>query len=463
VKPGARGRLLLLALALLLLAGAVGSILQMEWTAGSLTQVEALWLGASLSLLAAAWLANAWTRPLREVASVAEALARGLSRRAPVLAEDEHGQLAEALNHLARRLETAREELHGLRERFDGVLGGMREGVVALSTDGRVALCNPSAERMLGVPGALLGQRLLSLVREPALHELLTTRLGTVGPMPREIELAMEGGRILAVRAEPLHRADLGTLLVLRDLTPIRRLETVRRDFVANASHELRTPLATIQAAAEALRHGALEEPAAAAEFVEVIHRHAERMGRILSDLLDLSRLEAGAWLARTGAVPVAERLQHNAALIEPAVKARRQTLTVRVVLSNLLDNASKYTPMGGSLQLTAVREGHRVIVRVADDGPGIPQHHRERVFERFYRVDPGRSRQLGGTGLGLSIVRHLVEAMGGHVTVEANAPQGAVFVVELLAWEPVVDPRAIVSGAGGDGSCAMPGNGQAP
>lgn len=448
MRPGARGRLLLLALALLLLAGAMGAILHGEVLAGAVSQNEALWTGLALSLLAAAWLANAWTRPLREVTGIAEALSRGLSRRAPVLAEDEHGRLAESLNHLARRLEATLDELHGVRERFGGVLGGMREGVIALSTDGRIALCNPSAEQMLGVPGPLLGQRLLAVVREPALQDLLAPRHGQE---PREVEWTLASGRTLAVRAEPLHRADLGALLVLRDLTPLRRLEAVRRDFVANASHELRTPVATIQSAAEALRSGALEEPAAAAEFTEVIHRHAERMGRILSDLLDLSRLEAGAWQARTGPVPVAERLQHNAALIDAQVKARRQTLTVRVdgapvaradagaldqVLSNLLDNASKYTPMGGTLTLTARREGERVIVRVADDGPGIPQHQRERVFERFYRVDAGRSRQLGGTGLGLSIVRHLVEAMAGRVTVDANEPQGSVFVLDLPVWD---------------------------
>ncbi len=463
MRPGARGRLFLLGLALLMLAGLVGAWLHGETRTVTLTPTDALGLGAILATLAAGWLAHAWTRPLREVAATADAQMRGLSRRAPVLIDDEHGQVAEALNHLARQLETTRDDLHALRERFAGVLGGMREGVIALAIDGRIVLCNRSAEAMLDAPGPLPGQRLVALVRQPALLELLTSRDKNAA---REIELTLADGRILAVRMEPLHHANLGAMLVLRDLTSLRKLETVRRDFVANASHELRTPVATIQSAAEALQNGGLEEPEAAREFTAVIQRHALRMGRILSDLLDLSRLEAGAWQVRLGPVRLSERLQHAIALADLAVRERAQTLTLRLdadlwvradagaldqVVSNLLDNASKYTPAGGHITLWAGQEGQRVVLRVTDDGPGIPVHQRERVFERFYRVDAGRSRRLGGTGLGLSIVRHLVEAMGGRVTVEANQPQGAVVRVELLATaaaEPLGSTTNVTVGA---------------
>lgn len=453
MRAGARGRLFLLGFGLLVLSGLAGALLHAEVLAGALTRADALVLGGILAALAAGWLANVWTRPLREAAATADALLRGLSRRAPILSDDEHGRVAEALNHLARQVETTRDDLQALHERFGSVLGGMREGVIALSIDGRIMLCNRSAEAMLDAPGPLPGQRLLALMRQPALQELLSSRDKNAA---REIELTLADGRILAVRMEPLHHADLGAMLVLRDLTALRKLETVRRDFVANASHELRTPVATIQSAAEALQSGGLEEPGAAREFTAVIQRHALRMGRILSDLLDLSRLEAGAWQVRLGPMELAQRLQHTVGLAELAVRERGQTLTLRLdkdlwvradagaldqVVSNLLDNASKYTPAGGHITLSAAREGPRVVLRVADDGPGIPLQQRERVFERFYRVDAGRSRQLGGTGLGLSIVRHLVEVMGGRVTVEANHPQGAVFRVDLPASLPGAEP----------------------
>lgn len=446
MKFGARGRLLLLMLGMLVIAGVVGATLQAAVASGLLQPGEAVLPALVVCLVTATWLSGAWTRPVRELAAAAGALARGLPRRAPVLATDEHGHLAESFNHLARALESSRDDLLAVRDRFDTVVGGMREGVLALSVDGRILLCNPAAMMMLDWPDPPIDQRLREIMRQPLLHDLLDSR---APDRPREIELSLEDGRTLAVRAQLMHRAGLGALLVLRDLTALRRVELMRRDFVANASHELRTPVANILSAAEALEGGALQDPEAAGEFTGIVHRNASRMTQIVADMLDLSRLDAGAVQIEAAPVPLAERLQHACAAIEATARTRHQTVRILVdglpvaradvgaldqVLANLLDNASKYTPEGGRIVLSAMQAGGRVVLRVADDGPGISSHHRERVFERFYRVDAGRSRDLGGTGLGLSIVRNLCEAMGGRVTCEPNRPQGTVFRVELPA-----------------------------
>jgi len=253
------------------------------------------------------------------------------------------------------------------------------------------------------------------------------------------------GIRVLARIAA--QRDGEGSILILDDVTAIRRLETIRRDFVANVSHELRTPVSVIQANAETLQAGAKDDPAFADRLIEGLHRNAIRLSRIIADLLDLSRLEAGPEV-ELEPLPVAEVARAAIASIESQA-AGKLTLAVEIddavrvqadrdfldqVLVNLLDNAVKYTPAGGHVWVRARPAGKRLRIEVADDGPGIAPHQRQRIFERFYRIDPGRSRELGGTGLGLSIVKHLVEGMGGQVGVEGNTPSGSVFWVDLAA-----------------------------
>jgi two-component system phosphate regulon sensor histidine kinase PhoR len=225
-------------------------------------------------------------------------------------------------------------------------------------------------------------------------------------------------------------------LVLLRDVTDARRAEATRRDFVANASHELRTPIAAIRAAAETLLSGAVEDPAAGRAFVEIVARHAERLSRLTQDLLDLSRIESRQWTFEPAPVELAPLARQVLELFGTAARGKGIALrteipagaTVRAdaraleqVLVNLVDNAVKYTA-AGSVTLAASRDDDRWVVSVADTGPGIERHHLPRLFERFYRVDSGRSRDQGGTGLGLSIVKHLVQGMGGEVGVESGA-----------------------------------------
>jgi two-component system phosphate regulon sensor histidine kinase PhoR len=264
-------------------------------------------------------------------------------------------------------------------------------------------------------------------------------------PHRREITVpALE----LQIDAQVAPLSHARALLVLRDLTAERRADRVRRDFIANASHELRTPVTAIRGAAETLLEGGLPLPPEAREFVQMIARHADRLTRLTEDLLDLSRLETGTWKPQLGPVqlaPVAQTMlelfRERAAEKEIALdadvperlRANADRQALEQILSNLLDNAVKYTPRGGRVTLLGDGLGPTVMISVVDTGPGIEPQHQARIFERFYRADEGRSRELGGTGLGLSIVKHLSQAMGGEAGVESSR-NGSRFWVKLPA-----------------------------
>lgn len=360
--------------------------------------------------------------------------------------DDEIGGLAGTLHRLATDLGRAVSSLAAERDRFAAVLEAMVEGVIGLDGDGRVIFVNAGARALLGAPTDAVGRSLMELARVPALEEAArVARGGAVAAV--EVEIYGPSPRTLLVRAAPVRAG--GAVIVLHDVTDVRRLERVRRDFVANVSHELRTPVSVIRANAETLLLGGLEDRARAPGFVEAIDRNAERLARLVGDLLDLSRIEAGQVELNLEPVPLRGLCLHTVESFGVRARERGHQIYVEVpegavaradehaldqVLVNLLDNAVKYTPPGGHIRVRARDDGRTVRLEVEDDGPGIEPRHRARLFERFYRVDPGRSREVGGTGLGLAIVKHLVEAMGGRVSVEPAAEHGSVFVVELPA-----------------------------
>jgi two-component system phosphate regulon sensor histidine kinase PhoR len=297
---------------------------------------------------------------------------------------------------------------------------------------------------LLGLSGEIEGRTPLEVLRNADLENALAQAGSAGGPLFREIELAGRNRRILGIRAAPLrdHQGQGGVVAVLGDLTELRRLEVVRRDFVANASHELRTPLTAVQGFAETLASGKV--PAAdRPRYLEIILQHARRLGSLVDDLLELSRIESGKLELLPSEVPLAAVVDRALEGLNPLFEQRKiaarrgaiQPATVRVdpraleqVLTNLLENAAKYTEPGGRVEVRAEPVGDMVQVSVEDTGIGIPEAHLARIFERFYRVDKARSRALGGTGLGLSIVRHLVESMGEHVSVESTPDKGSVF-----------------------------------
>jgi two-component system phosphate regulon sensor histidine kinase PhoR len=287
------------------------------------------------------------------------------------------------------------------------------------------------------------------MIRNAELKRLLDEASSTLEPVTDEIELGDLKPRRLLVHALALPGDPGGLLAVFVDVTDLRRLENLRRDFVANASHELRTPIAAIRSAAETVARAIETRPDAALDFVHIIERQAERLQRLVEDLLDLSRIESRQYRLALEPVAVDEAVGHAFAVlrdraegkriklecaIETGTQARADYRALEQVLSNLVDNAVKYIGEGGSVVVRATQQGGKLRISVQDDGPGIEARHLPRLFERFYRVDAGRSRDLGGTGLGLSIVKHLVEAMGGQVDVQSAPGRGTTFGFTLPA-----------------------------
>jgi signal transduction histidine kinase len=337
-------------------------------------------------------------------------------------------------------------ELHARLERSEServpattILTSMQEGVVLFGPDGATGLANAAAERHLGVRpssiDALLPLGLQGIVRRAAdEHTALVTEAETGAPT-----------RVLRGSAVPTD--DGSVVLVVRDVTETRRLDQVRRDFVANASHELKTPAASIQAAAETIRTAASEDPSVVPRFAAQLEREAARLSRIVSDLLDLSRLESGSALDESVALDAIVR-DEGERFEEPAAEAgvglsvraggiprvRGSSRDLALLVRNLVDNAIRYTRPGGRVDVDLTSDDGEVVLAIVDTGLGIPSRDLPRIFERFYRVDRARSRETGGTGLGLSIVKHVAENHGGRVEVTSELGQGTRFEVRLPA-----------------------------
>ena len=382
-------------------------------------------------------------RRLRELADATRDIVRDHERRLRALdAEpgDELGELARWVDALAEQAAANLAAHEHQRVLLASVAEGLTQGVIAVNGKHEIELLNDAARRMLGVSSPLVGVPLLEFVRVPELRELIESADAATA------EIQLPSNTRTLIRVARKWGGD-GRVLLLEDVTQVRRLETVRRDFVANVSHELRTPVAVIRANAETLMAGAKDDPVMSTKLIEGLHRNAERLARILADLLDLSRLDAGQYRLELGPVQLEAATKQSLTAIEPQAQKRNISVQVDVpdalavradpkaldqVLVNLIDNGVKYTRADGHVWVEARDDGANIRIEIRDDGPGIADKHRERVFERFYRADPSRSREAGGTGLGLSIVKHLVESMGGEVGVEANAPQGSIFWLRL-------------------------------
>jgi signal transduction histidine kinase len=343
----------------------------------------------------------------------------------------------------ARREDVFRREgeaAEDARRSADLVLASMEDGVLLFGPGGETRLANPAVEAQLGVRPASL-DALLPL----GLRNLAERTVGTQAVLAVEVETGAAPARTLRGFAAPT--PDGSVVLVIRDITETRRLDRVRRDFVANASHELKTPAASIQAAAETIRTAAVEDPSVIPRFASQLEREAGRLSRIVSDLLDLSRLESGSVLDETVALDAivrdeGERFEEPAAeagvglSVEAAAvpRIRGSARDLALLVRNLVDNAIRYTAPGGKVRVELTTDDGEVVLAVADTGLGIPHRDLPRIFERFYRVDRARSRETGGTGLGLSIVKHVAENLGGRVEVTSELGQGTRFEVRLPA-----------------------------
>jgi len=409
-----------------------------------------------LAMTLSLWVSRNLTKPLSEMAAAARQLAGG---RLVVSSTDEVGLLAQTLNQMTDQLETKIKEVSDDRAQLLAMLIAMVEGVMVLDYRGTVVQVNPALERMFSLElTESRGRHYAELIRHEGLTALVSSVLQTRSGQGGEITLSPSGRclRVEASIAGGSREQEACAVFVFHDITELRRLEKIRKDFVANVSHELRTPLTSIKGYVEALLDGGKDEPATATAFLEIIMRQSNRLNLILDDLLQLSQIESGQVLFRREPVDLRALLERTVAVIKPLADKKHHTIELSLpdeywvvegdeerlvqVFINLLENAVKYTPDQGRISMAIRNATHlrttppraMIEIVVADSGIGIPEADRPRVFERFYRVDKARSRELGGTGLGLAIVKHIVEAHSGQVWVEGNTPRGSRFVVHL-------------------------------
>jgi len=407
---------------------------------------------AMLSLL----VSRSISQPIVSMRRVAQSFARGqFNVRAPAAAATELDDLAKALNEMAAQLSDRIVTITRQRNELDTVLSSMIEGVFAVDADARIVSINRAAAQLLSIdPAKAQGRAVEEVVRNLGLQEFVRQTLAGDKPTEDDVSFSADGERFFHVQGARLvdprgERA--GAVIVLSDMTRIRRLESLRRDFVANVSHELKTPVTSIQGFTEALQEGGLADPEQTKRYVSIISKHAQRLNAIIDDLLSLSRLEENAERRAISFEHHSLKEVVKAAIELAAVKAEQKQIAVSLVcpdevqakinaplleqaIVNLIDNAVKYSEPGSSVEVRVESRESQTAIHVKDAGCGIPASHLSRIFERFYVVDKSRSRKLGGTGLGLAIVKHIAQVHDGQVTVESTPGKGSVFTLYLPA-----------------------------
>ena len=415
----------------------------------ALTLLVACLVAGGAAVVVALVIAGAMTRPLGRLARAARRLAGGqLGERVSSSATAEVADLSDAFNAMAASLQGTISRLAEERQKLESLLASSADAVVAVDREGLITFTNAAAEAVFRTSRTeAVGKPFLHLVRDHELNELAS----------RCVKLAERGLRVIAYGPEqrwlqasavPIEGGgDWAGLIILHDLSEVRRLDTVRRDFITNVSHELRTPLAGIKASAETLKEGALHDPEAAAEFVRHIENETDRLAQMVEELLELSRIESGAAPLRMGVVTVGPLIERCVQRFAPQAERAGLHLSAEPIedeglavqgdddrlgqaLANLLHNAIKFTPAGGQITVSAVAHNGEVAIAVRDTGIGIAAGDRSRIFERFYKAADARGRP--GSGLGLAIVKHIVQAHGGRATVESQPGQGSTFTVLL-------------------------------
>jgi two-component system phosphate regulon sensor histidine kinase PhoR len=411
---------------------------------------------AAVAALIGYFVSRQVSNQMQEIRVGAERLSSGdFSHRLFVPQTLEFAAVAESLNQMAEQLDDKLRTLTQERNEREAVLSSMVEGVLAVDTEERVIAVNAAAARLLDTePAAAEGKTIQEVVRNPDLQHVVAQTLG--GHRPVEADIVLRVGvedRNLQANGTLLHGdgggEDVGAVVVLNDVTRLKRLEAVRRDFVANVSHELKTPVTSIKGFAETLEDGALEDPETARRFIRIIAGQADRLNAIIEDLLALSTLEQSGdspllqfeetdlcdvvAVALSVCAPKAEAKSID--LVEDCPGQARALVSpplLEQAVVNLVDNAVKYSPQGSRVEVSLQSAGEEVVIGVSDKGVGIAREHLPRLFERFYRVDKARSRDMGGTGLGLAIVKHIAQIHGGHVSVESVVGVGSTFRIHL-------------------------------
>ncbi|NOY86575.1 MAG: HAMP domain-containing protein [Deltaproteobacteria bacterium] len=435
----------------------VSTLSEALWTQRVRLGFGAIVFGILVALLSVL-LSRRITAPLRAMREAAKRFGHGdFSARLPVPRVEEFAGLAEEMNRMAGQLDDRIRAVLDQRNELEAILSSMTEGVVALDADERVISLNQAAARMLGTdPDVAQSRTIQEVVRNADLQEFVTRTISSPWAIEGEIILGSARERTLQLHGTPLLGVDrrrIGAVVVLNDVSKIRRLERVRRDFVANASHEIRTPITSIKGFVETLLDGALEDRETAERFLHIILRHSDRLNAIVEDLLNLSKAEDQTDRGEVSfeEVPMKEILHQ--AVTSCSIGAEEKNISVPVqcpdgltvkanpsllaqAIINLIENGIMYSAEGSEVEVSALRVESKILISVRDQGCGIEKTHLSRIFERFYRVDQARSRSLGGTGLGLAIVKHIAQAHGGDVKVISTPGIGSTFTITLPALE---------------------------
>jgi two-component system phosphate regulon sensor histidine kinase PhoR len=420
---------------------------------------DIIWGGAIVALLAALislWVSHRINRPIQEMQRGAEQFAEGnLDYRLQTATSVEMAALADTMNRMAAQLGERISQITNQRNELGAVLKSMVEAVFAVNMDEQLIRFNRAAEELLDLDGHHdMGRTIAEVCPNPELKQFVTRALTASKAISGEIVFKNGASRYLQAQGAKLRDergVSMGALIVLHDVTQLKRLEEIRRDFVANVSHELKTPIASVKAGAETLRDGALDDPHGARQFIDIIVRHADRLAAIIDDLLTLSRIEQEKdpesfnltatklkEVLESAVLAVREQAEDKQIRIETTcaenLAARINPNVLVHAIINLLDNAIKYSDEKSCVSLAAEASADRIHISVSDTGCGIPEEDQQRIFERFYRVDKARSRKLGGTGLGLAIVKHIASAHNGHVSVQSTFGEGSRFTIHIPA-----------------------------
>jgi two-component system phosphate regulon sensor histidine kinase PhoR len=414
--------------------------------------VATVFCAAGLSLL----ISRRISEPIIEMKKIAERFASGdLDHRLLVCGTGELDSLANALNKMATQLQERIATITDQRNEMEAVLSSMIEGVVAMDGQGRIVSINKAAATLLNIDAQHVKNRMVEeVIRNVDLQEFIKRTLNSRVPTEMDISLPAEGDRLFQLHGAPLPTqagSKIRAVIVLNDMTRMRRLENVRREFVANVSHELKTPVTSIQGFVEALLEGAMNDHKQAERFLKIIARHSDRLNSIIEDLLTLSRLEEDkerneisfevtelkdvfASAIELSSTKAEDKQMKIELICQDDTKAKINTALLEQAMINLIDNAIKYSSSGDIIRIIAEQKSNETTISVQDNGCGIAPEHLPRIFERFYVVDKSRSRKLGGTGLGLAIVKHIAQVHGGSVTVESSPGVGSTFTIHLPA-----------------------------
>jgi len=397
-------------------------------------------------------LTNQITDPIREITSAAQKIANGyLDHKLVIRTKDEIGQLALMFNYMVDRVKDKMQEISGEKNKVEAIVTSIGDAVIAVNKERRIILFNLAAERIFGIKENLvLDKSVIQITKNYKLDELVELSLEKNEIVTEELEMLVPEQRVFRVQIAPIEgikESTVGVVAVLRDITDIRRLEEMRKEFVGNVSHELKTPLTSIKGYVETLLDSEPDKQVTRS-FLSIIREEANRLQRLIEDLLSLSRLESKFEYSSKEQVDMikvindtifllGEKARRKSIILEadlpvslPLLKANRDQMSRLMI--NLVDNAIKYTPDAGRVKARAYNEDEKLILEVEDTGLGIPEKDLPRIFERFYRVDKARSRKLGGTGLGLSIIKHIIEEHQGEISVESKLGEGSKFIVEL-------------------------------